>query len=239
MDSEDVKQTVKWDSEKLREFWEFEYKVRQSHFFSGVYTKPVSRLIRKQIGKNRERILDLGCGNGDMVRSLAKYYPSVSGADIPSSKLEELKSHSTSRVQFYSNDELDDLDMSFDAITSIEIIEHLSDSEMETHIDQIKKLLKPDGVAFISVPNSEDLEVSFMRCPDCGTVFHKVQHMQSWTSERLKSYLQSRGFEVIKIGTTNFGLELHFGIWSLFVIQALKLMNRKMPNLYIIGKISS
>jgi 2-polyprenyl-3-methyl-5-hydroxy-6-metoxy-1,4-benzoquinol methylase len=241
MDSEDVKQTVKWDSEKLRKFWEFEYKVRQWQFFSGVYTKPVTRKIRKLIGKNRQRILDLGCGNGDMVRSLAEYYPSVSGADIQSSRLEELNTQSKSvpRIQFYSYDELSEMDKSFDVITSIEIIEHLNDDELDTHFDQIKKLLKPDGIVFISVPNSENLERSFVRCPDCGAVFHKVQHMQSWTPKRLTSYLQMEGFEIISIGTTNFGLELHFDIWRSFVIQILRLMKRKMPNLYVTAKLTS
>jgi len=238
MCAENVKQTVKWDEDKLRKFWEFEYKVRGTYSFSGVHKKPLVKKIRELIGRNHQKLIDLGCSNGDLVFSLAKYYPLVTGVDIESSKLNELKQNakSSAKVQFYSYEELDNHHLEYDVITSIEFIEHLDETEMEAHIHLIKKLLKPEGIVFFSVPNSEDLERSYVQCPDCGAVFHRVQHMRSWTPKGIRRYLEDRDFEILKIGTTNFGLELLFGIWGRIIVKGLKILRFKMPNLYLIAK---
>jgi len=228
------RQTVKWNPEKLRRFWEFEYEVRLEAFFSRAHADALVKRIREASGRKKQKVLDLGCGTGDLVFALAKHYTDVFGADIESSRLEELKlkAASTTGVQFLGNSELADLEISFDIITSIETIEHLSDRELDDYIDQIKRLLKPDGLVFITTPNEENLEAGLVKCPDCSAVFHRTQHIRNWSADELFSFLRARGLEISTIGTTNFNRESRFGFLGRLMVGIQKLRKRKMPQLF-------
>lgn len=98
--------------------------MRLEVFFSRAHADALVKRIREASGGGKQKVLDLGCGIGDLVFALAKHHTDVFGADIESSRLEELKlkADSTTGVQFLSNSELADLEISFDIITSIETI---------------------------------------------------------------------------------------------------------------------
>lgn len=49
----------------------------------------------------------------------------------------------------------------------------------------------------ITTPNDENLDISKTCCPECGCIFHKTQHVRSWTPENLDNFMSSRGFNTI------------------------------------------
>jgi 2-polyprenyl-3-methyl-5-hydroxy-6-metoxy-1,4-benzoquinol methylase len=92
----------------------------------------------------------------------------------------------------------------FDAILVLEVIEHLNDDALETLLGEVHRILESGGVIIFTTPNDEQLENAHIFCPSCEKVFHRWQHVRSWSETRLRQYLEERGFEVTDSFTTDF-----------------------------------
>jgi 2-polyprenyl-3-methyl-5-hydroxy-6-metoxy-1,4-benzoquinol methylase len=99
------------------------------------------------------KILDVGCGNGNISLALGSLGFDVLGVDIDPTSIEKArKSNTFSNVRF---DLLDanafDMKDQFDAVVCSEVLEHLIDpSEL---VQSIYSILKKDGVFVATVPN--------------------------------------------------------------------------------------
>lgn len=93
---------------------------------------------------------------------------------------------------------------SFSVVFCSEVLEHLTDGQLEGGLDEIYRILKPGGHLIGTVPNREDLSVSMVVCPDCGKIFHRWGHHQSFDQERLSRYFLQHGFTIEKITTYAF-----------------------------------
>lgn len=71
-------------------------------------------------------------------------------------------------------------DSSMDVVVVSEVLEHLDDDTLNRGLDEIRRVLKDDGLILGTVPYKEDLDQSMVICPDCGKVFHKVGHVRSF-----------------------------------------------------------
>ncbi len=81
--------------------------------------------------------------------------------------------------------------MKFDSIIATEVIEHLNDEQLTKTIKLIKNSLSDNGIAIFTTPNKEDLSKSMIYCPEADCVFHRWQHVRSWSEESLKKYLST------------------------------------------------
>lgn len=88
-------------------------------------------------------------------------------------------------------------DNSLDGFIASEVCEHMTDEELVVVVNEIKRVLKSDSHAIITVPYRENLAKSTHFCPHCGNSFHKWGHKQSWTEEKLRAVFT--GFSDIKI----------------------------------------
>jgi len=116
--------------------------------------KKVIKLLKKEKVK---RVLDLGCGSGRHTVLLAKEGFDVYGTDISEEGLKltkkELKSlnlkaklkKASCYKKFPYNDNY------FDAIISIQVIHHNYLKNIKYCISEIERVLKPKGIAFITV----------------------------------------------------------------------------------------
>ena len=95
-----------------------------------------------------------------------------------------------------------------------ELIEHLEDEEINNMFNNIKYLLKNNGVLILTCPNNEDLELSKQFCPECGCIYHKWQHLRSFTKNDISNLLIANGFKIKKIETLNWSL-VFFNIYNL------------------------
>ena len=50
------------------------------------------------------------------------------------------------------------------------------------------------GKIVITTPNMENIEKHKVLCPDCGAIFHRVQHTSSWSAKTISSELNAIGF---------------------------------------------
>jgi SAM-dependent methyltransferase len=94
--------------------------------------------------------LDFGCGNGGLVRHLRDR------KRVDATGFEEGSIAAEARalgIPIIERDELAGREGSFDVITAIEVLEHTADPMAE--LSQIRRLLKPGGLLFLTTGNAE------------------------------------------------------------------------------------
>lgn len=101
------------------------------------------------------KILEVGCGNGLLLQILRNYFPNaeIIGTNLSGSEIvipQVLKDPNTCIIS-YSLENLPFASESFDVFISTEVIEHLV--RPQTMVEQIKRLLKPNGVFVVTAPS--------------------------------------------------------------------------------------
>jgi len=102
-------------------------------------------------------VLDVGCGTGYGVSILANHARTVTGIDYHLPALKYCKNIYSASNIVYSGMEVLSLafkDDSFDIATSFQVIEHISD--VHKFLRELKRVVKPGGLIFISTPNVAD-----------------------------------------------------------------------------------
>ena len=106
------------------------------------------------------RVLDVGCGGGILAESLARLGADVTAIDAGAANIAIAKAHAALdaerfaknlRYEAVTAEELVERGASFDCVTSLEVIEHVTDPLEFTK--SIARLVKPDGALFISTLN--------------------------------------------------------------------------------------
>jgi len=134
-----------------------------------------------------KRVLDAGCGCGYGAYHLARAgAASVLGIDVS----EEAVAHCRDRygaenIAFERRDVLRTglEDASFDRIVSFEVFEHVEGPDR--FLDEMKRLLRPDGVLILSTPNARTYEAG-------GEDGDNPYHVKEYTPEEMKDLLESR-----------------------------------------------
>jgi len=161
------------------------------------------RLIRRYL-RSSGRILDVGAGNGWMLRQLRDRYPDkeIIGIDL------DPQSDDVVRMDVRS---LEFPDNRFDLVMCTDVIEHVPDAVLGPGLREICRVLRSGGRFILTTPNEEVLERSLCRCPGCGKVFHQVGHVQTFAAEEVCRRLRESGFgHRLKVRT------LHMGGYTLF-----------------------
>lgn len=105
-----------------------------------------------------DSILDLGCGSGRHLLSLSKLHFRVWGLDYSPAGLQLAKqwlAEEKMRVPLVRADMRFDLpfrDNAFDGLLSTQVIHHAHLNTIRRTIDEIRRVVKPGGLVFVSVP---------------------------------------------------------------------------------------
>lgn len=108
--------------------------------------------------KKGDNILDLGCGNGRLVKLFKDLRINYTGIDISPNLINEAKQDfgENSKQKFMIGNALDlpFEDNSFDKVYSIAFLHHIPSKKMRIQVmDEIKRVLKPDGLLLLTVWN--------------------------------------------------------------------------------------
>lgn len=163
------------------------------------------RYLIRQIEPERD-ILNIGVGRGGLEKLLIENKNQVSCLDPNEKSIRNLRSRfglgNRARVGFSQAIPFDD--DSFDIVVMSEVIEHLTDTVLEETLTNIHRVLRPGGKFIGTVPAEQDLRNDQVVCPDCGKVFHRWGHVQSFSEERLRSMLSAL-FSDLTVGRHFFG----------------------------------
>lgn len=119
------------------------------HFVRGMALKRKLKLINSfpALGKT---ILDVGCGTGDFLQTAKNNSWNVYGIE-PNEKARAI-ANSKIKNQVFDTNTLQEFESeTFDVITLWHVLEHLPN--LETEIQNLNRLLKPEGRLVIAVPN--------------------------------------------------------------------------------------
>jgi ubiquinone/menaquinone biosynthesis C-methylase UbiE len=136
---------------------DYERMVPEFHKETLTYAEHMTRYISAQELVKGKVVLDIASGSGYGTQLLAKTAQKVFGVDVnePAVRYSE-ENFGAKNLEYILGDgesiPLDD--NSVDVVTTFETIEHIKD--YKKFIKEIKRVLKPDGIALVSTPN--DLE---------------------------------------------------------------------------------
>lgn len=195
---------VEWTEEKIKRFWD--YFVDNSALLKLSFAAEVGQNIIKKTKKYLKpnfNILDYGCGGGALMGYLFEKGYSCQGLDASEDSLGVVKKRFNGNKLFRGvilstgipNKTI--APATYDFIYSIEMIEHLLSDKVENYFKELARILKSGGYIFITTPYKENLEKYSVLCPDCGAIFHRVQHLNSFTEESLSALMEKSGFKTI------------------------------------------
>lgn len=121
-------------------------------------------LYQAIIGRGHERILEMGCGRGDLSYALPAVADNVVAIDLEPSLIELAQKRaprwcpSPAQAKKVSFQEMSAVDLkladaSFDWAISTSMIEHLYPQDVMTHLSEVRRVLKPGGKYLIWCPN--------------------------------------------------------------------------------------
>ena len=193
-----------WNEESIKKLWGW-YSANSYYnnlYFSNQLSKELLYLLDQFISLNESiTALDFGCGNGHLLLKLLHSGVQSHGVDYSEASINYVNNTfkndknwkgahllKETRIPFPSD--------SFDLITCIEVIEHLSDDFLSGVLGEIHRVLKPGGLCLITTPFNEDTRLSNIYCPFCDTEFHKWQHVQIFQEENLSALLNKHHFVI-------------------------------------------
>jgi|TARA_B100001964_G_C14152506_1_gene562739 SAM-dependent methyltransferase len=118
---------------------------------------PVAKDIVKHFNlKKNNKVLDIGCGKGFLVKDLLNLGIDAYGIDVSQYALENCEKEVVGRLKIGSAEKLPFPDNSFDAVISINTIHNLSKSECLKAVQEIERLAP--GKGFIQVDSYKNEE---------------------------------------------------------------------------------
>ncbi len=98
----------------------------------------------------------------------------------------------------------------------------MSDKQLAVCIDEIYRVLKKWGYAFITFPAREYIENNMCFCPNCWLSFHKRWHKQVWEEDKIYNLFQQ--FEIVFLESTFFG-SANLNIFGKIELAVKKILN--------------
>jgi 2-polyprenyl-3-methyl-5-hydroxy-6-metoxy-1,4-benzoquinol methylase len=198
-----------WTPQTIQRFWEHYKTGPESQYFCYWFGTGLTNFL-VDTGRVKPGILylDYGCGQGFLLERMLAKQVRCYGVDGSFNSVQFVNQRFDGDYNWMGATTVSESKAvlpagSFDLISCIETLEHVLGG-LEELIGDIYQLLKPGGVALFTTPNEENLEHSQIYCPFCEAIYHKVQHLRSFSSQSLTSLLDSQGLKTIFCG----GLDL-------------------------------
>ncbi|MDD5008358.1 MAG: class I SAM-dependent methyltransferase [Syntrophorhabdaceae bacterium] len=134
------------------------------------------------------KVLDVGCGEMITTHKI----PGAIGMDLDQGDVRG----SVYKIPFPDN--------SFDAVTLLDVIEHLD--HPVTALKEIKRVLRPGGKLILMFPNDTAFFLARMICGKWTEAFMDYGHMRQYTPMFTRELMKVAGYKVIKSRRIPFGL---------------------------------
>jgi SAM-dependent methyltransferase len=138
------------------------------------------------VPEGTETLLDVGCGNGNLLHALDKV-PRRIGVDAAKRGVAHLRVPGL----VASAGALPFADRSIDTVVCAEVLEHLEGDVMHRALAELKRVARTTLI--VSVPNRERRARNEVRCPSCHRIFNAYGHLRSFDEEALSSLLADFG----------------------------------------------
>lgn len=161
------------------------------------------RTVAAHLGGPR-RLLDIGCGPGTFI---GNYLPGIEalGIDLSASQVDyAIRTYGNGRHRFSTRSlaSLAETGERFDAVTMIELIEHLTPDAAIQLLARARRLLAPDGVLVVTTPNYRSLwPLIELGVNARSPVNYIEQHINKYTRGLLAAHLSEAGYREVRVKT--------------------------------------
>lgn len=237
--NQNIGRDLVWNQEHVARFWEYysTFRAIEDNYFSKQLGDTVIQFVKRHIPLTGN-ILDYGCGPGFLIEKLLKDGHACWGLDSVESNVKIIESKFSGNPHFKGALHADTLptpvpEGMFDTVFLIETIEHVLPDELPLLLKELNRIIRPGGKLIITTPNNENLDASKVICPNCGSIFHLMQHVSSWTTQSLSHRMSEMGFKKIICTATTFRPRSLWGYYK----QLTDMITRHTPqNLIYIGE---
>lgn len=166
-------------------------------FFEKIYHFVKQKALRDKIAiidgfqKGKGNLLDIGAGTGDFLVTAKNSGWDVKGIE-PSEKARNIAKNKG--IELISGIESVE-NASFDVVTMWHVLEHVPD--IEKHIKELKRILKPGGTIIIAVPNYNSFDAKHYG--HFWAAYDVPRHLWHFSKTAIKKLFAAEGMEVIKI----------------------------------------
>lgn len=115
--------------------------------------------VIKHAGPAPKRVLDVGCATGYIAKILMGHGHQVLGIELNARMAADARARNVEVLEHNVEEPFPLEDESIDVVHSCEIIEHLFDTE--GYLNELHRVLVPDGVLILSTPNLNSLANRF------------------------------------------------------------------------------
>jgi SAM-dependent methyltransferase len=155
------------------------------------------RRFLKKYKNHPGSLLDVGCANGSFIKKAQEYGFDVYGIDIDSISIKASRERGLKNTfdmgmeEFFAYSR--DSGLQFDYITIFEVIEH--QARPVDFLNLVKKLLKPGGIVYGSVPNRNRLSWLLReKGKNYEDVDYPPHHFTLWAQNSLMKFFELSGF---------------------------------------------
>lgn len=177
------------DQEKIWDFYQNNDQIGNFAFNANSRYQYITSFIEK--GK---KVLNIGVGRGGLEHLLISKGIEVYCLDPNVETILNIRKHYNmgERAQAGYSQQLPFADNLFDIVVMSEVLEHLDNDVLSRTIDELKRVLKTDGIVIGTVPADENLQDSLVICPCCGSKFHRWGHVQSFSKNRIRELFNGK-----------------------------------------------
>lgn len=141
-------------------------------------------------------VVDIACGEGYGSHLLAQTAESVVGVDISQETITFARQQYQRKNLTFERGSVTSIplvgEQQVDVVVSFETIEHVAEAEQQAFLQEIKRLLKPDGLLMISTPN----KLLYSDLPKYKNEFH----VKEFYFREFKAFLQAQFKQVKMLG---------------------------------------
>lgn len=195
-----------WNDETVGRFWAWQSQFPES-YFTNLFGDRIVRRLRPHLRAEGGEVLDYGCGLGFLPRHLASLGLKVWATDFSPEAIAKTVERNRNVAGFMGAQTVAELigqGRTFARIVTVEVIEHLDDGHLASFFTALRQLLASGGRVIITTPNNENLRASEIYCPCCDHVFHRYQHVRSFSADTLAGAVRDHGFVPEEVFTTDF-----------------------------------
>jgi 2-polyprenyl-3-methyl-5-hydroxy-6-metoxy-1,4-benzoquinol methylase len=151
--------------------------------------------------------LDVACGPGTFIGTVSSQL-FCTGVDIAAAQIDYASKHygnPTKKFQMMEPGRLPFPDATFDVVTSVELIEHISPAEAAQLFLECKRVLKPGGKLIVTTPNYACLwPMIEWFLNKLSKVSYESQHITKYKPASLAAKLNEAGLGNVKVETCLF-----------------------------------